>query len=60
MADNNELDLKHEINDNIDATVAITEDKTEFGVEYSISDATTLSMSKDNKGKTSAKLTIKI
>lgn len=55
-----ELDLKHEINENVDATVAITEDKTAFGVEYSISDATTLSMSKDSKGETSAKLTIKI
>jgi len=57
---NNELDLNHEINENVNATASITEDKVAIGVDYKISDATILSVSKNNKGESAAKLTINI
>jgi len=59
MADKNELELKHDINENISATVNLSEDKQSISADYKISDATILSMSKDDKGSTSAKLSIK-
>lgn len=59
MTDKNELELKHDINENVSATVNISEDKQSISVDYKISDATILSMSKDDKGSTSAKLSIK-
>ena len=59
MTDNNELELKHDINDKVSATVNLNEDKQSISADYKISDATILSMTKDDKGETSAKLSIK-
>jgi len=59
MTDKNELELKHDINENVSATVNLSEDKQSISADYKISDATILSMSKDDKGSTSAKLSIK-
>ena len=59
MTDNNELELKHDINDKVSATVNLNEDKQSISADYKISDATILSMPKDDKGETSAKLSIK-
>jgi hypothetical protein len=59
MIDKNELELKHDINENVSATVNLSEDKQSISADYKISDATILSMSKDDKGSTSAKLSIK-
>ena len=59
MADKNELELKHDINENVSATVNLSEDKQSISADYKISEATILSISKDDKGSTSAKLSIK-
>ena len=59
MTDNNELELKHDINENVSATVNLNEDNQSISADYKISDATILSMTKDDKGETSAKLSIK-
>ena len=53
MTDNNELELKHDINDKVSATVNLNEDKQSISANYKISDATILSMTNPNNASQS-------